>query len=101
MWLTHFLDLSSHKANQFYKGTEIYISKQSVADPVSLLQSYVTRRDALHGAVASLFVQFSGEVPDRNWFDNRFHAALSRDFGGTLHVQEVQPSMHLWDYPNA
>lgn len=74
--------LPYHKADPFYRGTNILHNSQEVADPVALLQEYTARRDALHHARLALFVRENGLHPTRSWFDSRFFALLSREFGG-------------------
>ncbi|KAJ7609280.1 hypothetical protein DFH06DRAFT_920683, partial [Mycena polygramma] len=55
---------------------------KEIADPVVLLHEYVTKRDALHGARAALFLREDGSMPTRSWFDSKFFAVLSREYGG-------------------
>ncbi|KZP33828.1 hypothetical protein FIBSPDRAFT_718620, partial [Athelia psychrophila] len=74
--------LPYHKADRFYRGTDILFTSQSVADPVSLLREYVSRRDQLHGGAPALFVREDGSLPTRTWFDAKFHTLLDRTYGG-------------------
>ncbi|KAJ7888224.1 hypothetical protein B0H13DRAFT_1577079, partial [Mycena leptocephala] len=74
--------LPYHKGDPFYRGTDILFTEQEIADPVSLLFEYVRRRDALHGARATLFLREDGTIPTRSWFDRKFFALLSREYGG-------------------
>lgn len=74
--------LPYHKADPFYHGSEVLLVQQEVADPVTLLQRYINRRDHLHKAKPALFLREDGSHPNRNWFDKHFFAVLSRDFGG-------------------
>lgn len=74
--------LPYHKADPFYRGTDILFTPQAIADPVLLLRYYVSLRDLAHGARAALFLRCDGSHPTRSWFDHRFFALLSREFGG-------------------
>jgi hypothetical protein len=74
--------LPYHKADRFYQGTDILFIRQDIADPVTLLEEYVTRRDALHGVHAALFVRCDGSIPNRSWFDTKFFSMLDRAYGG-------------------
>jgi hypothetical protein len=74
--------LPYHKADRFYRGTDILFTHQDVADPVTLLQEYTRRRDARHGGKTALFLREDGTIPTRSWFDNKFFALLDRQFGG-------------------
>ncbi|KAF7371914.1 DNA RNA polymerase [Mycena venus] len=74
--------LPYHKGDPFYRGTDILFTAQESANPVSLLREYATRRDALHGARAALFLREDGTIPTRSWFDKKFFALLSREYGG-------------------
>jgi len=74
--------LPYHKGDPFYHGTDILFSQQEVADPVMLLKEYVDRRDSVHQARLALFLREDGSHPTRSWFDARFFAMLSREFGG-------------------
>jgi hypothetical protein len=57
-------------------------TEQEIADPVSLLRQYVGKRDALHGARSALFLRQDGSIPIRSWFDRKFFAILSSEYGG-------------------
>jgi hypothetical protein len=74
--------LPYHKADRFYRGTEILFTCQDIADPVALLQEYVSRRDVLHGGKTALFIREDGTLPTRSWFDKKFFSLLDRRFGG-------------------
>jgi hypothetical protein len=74
--------LPYHKGDPFYRGTDVLFMAQEIADPVTLLREYTTRRDALHGARAALFLREDGTIPTRSWFDKKFFALLSREYGG-------------------
>jgi hypothetical protein len=74
--------LPYHKADPFYRGTDILHHAQDVADPVALLSEYVSRRDTLHLGRLALFIREDGSHPGRSWFDRRFFSLLSREFGG-------------------
>ena len=74
--------LPYHKADRFYRGTDILFTRQDVADPVTLLQEYTTRRDARHGGKTALFLCEDGTIPTRSWFDGKFFTLLDRQFGG-------------------
>lgn len=74
--------LPYHKGDPFFRGTTILFTRQDIADPVQLLIDYATRRDAIHGARAALFLRANGTIPTRSWFDKKFFAVLDRTFGG-------------------
>lgn len=74
--------LPYHKGDRFYRGTDILFTSQEIANPVSLLQEYVKRRDAVHGGRAALFIRENGSHPTRSWFEKKFFAVLDRSFGG-------------------
>jgi len=74
--------LPYHKADRFYRGTDVLFIHQDVADPVTLLQEYATLRDARHGGKTALFLRENGTIPTRSWFDSKFFALLDRQFGG-------------------
>ena len=58
--------LPYHKADPFYHGTDVLFTQHDIADPVSLLQEYVSIRDRLHGARPALFIRENGSVPTRS-----------------------------------
>lgn len=74
--------LPYHKADQFYRGTDILVGRHDIADPVALLREYVMRRDHIHKSRAALFLLEDGSHPTRAWFDSKFFALLGREFGG-------------------
>ena len=74
--------LPYHKTDPFYRGTDILFSSQRSADPVSLLQDFVTARDKLHGARNALFLCKDGSHPTRAWFDAKLFSFVDRSFGG-------------------
>jgi len=74
--------LPYHKADRFYSGTDVLFIEQDVANPVQLLHEYVSRRDAIHGVHAALFIREDGSLPNRSWFDTKFFAMLDRTYGG-------------------
>jgi len=74
--------LPYHKADHFYRGTDILFTPQDVADPVALLQEYAVRRDGQHGGKTALFLRENGTIPTRSWFDSKFFTLLDRQFGG-------------------
>jgi hypothetical protein len=74
--------LPYHKTDPFFHGTDILFSTQEVADPVSLLQLYVSVRDSVHGARRALFLRKDGSHPTRAWFDAKLFSFVDRSFGG-------------------
>jgi hypothetical protein len=74
--------LPYHKTDPFYAGTDILFSAQEVANPVALLQQFVTIRDKLHGARRALFLREDGSHPTRAWFDSKLFSFVDRSFGG-------------------
>ncbi|EMD30708.1 hypothetical protein CERSUDRAFT_27739, partial [Gelatoporia subvermispora B] len=74
--------LPYHKGDRFYSGNIILHMPQRAACPVALLRRYVIVCDVVHGAKAALFLTSAGDVPTRLWFDRKFFATLSREFGG-------------------
>jgi hypothetical protein len=74
--------LPYHKADPFYRGTDILLGSHKIACPVQLLHRYISRRDAVHGCRSPLFLTELGLHPTRRWFDKRFFTILDRSFGG-------------------
>ena len=74
--------LPYHKGDPFYRGTDVLFMSQEVANPIFLLQQFVSLRDSHHGAKAALFLRENGAHPTRSWFDVKFFAILDRRFGG-------------------
>lgn len=74
--------LPYHKADPFFRGSDVVFSSHNVANPVQLLQTYTSLRDARHGPHIPLFLQEDGFLPNRTWFDNKFFSFLSHDYGG-------------------
>jgi hypothetical protein len=74
--------LPYHKADPFYRGTDILFSTQDAADPVALLQEFVQARDAIHGARRALFLRKDGSHPTRAWLDSKLFSFVDRSFGG-------------------
>ena len=63
-------------------GTDILFYAQESADPVSLLQEFVRRRDKLHGVRRALFLRADGSHPTRAWFDSKLFSFVDKSFGG-------------------
>lgn len=74
--------LPYHKADATYKGLDIILLSQDIADPVSLLQLYLSCCDARHGTHPALFITAAGTHPSRNWFNGRFFCLLGKEYGG-------------------
>ncbi|KAJ3834131.1 hypothetical protein EV361DRAFT_834467 [Lentinula raphanica] len=74
--------LPYHKADRFYRGSDILLSHHDIADPVFFLSLYTSLRDSCHGARAELFIREHGSLPSRRWFDNHFFSVRSREYGG-------------------
>jgi hypothetical protein len=74
--------LPYHKADPFFRGSDVLFSSHSTADPVQLLKSYTSLRDARHGPRLPLFLREDGSLPNRTWFNAKFFTFLSHDFGG-------------------
>jgi hypothetical protein len=74
--------LPYHKGDRFYQRCDILFIAQEVADPVMLLDKYITRQDALHGARVALFLCEDDSMPSHAWFDTRFFSVLDRSFRG-------------------
>jgi hypothetical protein len=74
--------LPYHKSDPLYRGTDILFTSQTIADPVGLLHMYTMKCDSLHGSRAALWLRQDGSHPTRSWFDKKFFAILSHDFGG-------------------
>lgn len=74
--------LPYHKADPFYRGSDIVFSHHDIANPIHLLQSYTSLRDSHHGARLPLFLCEDGSLPNRTWFNKKFYNFLSHEFGG-------------------
>ena len=75
--------LPYHKADPFYRGSDVVFSQQhEIANPVQLLRQYATLRDKRHGPRLPLFLREDGSLPNQTWFDSKFFAFLSHDYGG-------------------
>jgi len=70
------------KGSSFYRGSDVLFTSQEVADPVSLLATYVLLRDQRHGAATSLFLREDGSQPTHSWFDSKLFSVLDHSFGG-------------------
>ncbi|KIK69837.1 hypothetical protein GYMLUDRAFT_150532, partial [Collybiopsis luxurians FD-317 M1] len=73
--------LPYHKADHFYRGTDILFCEQTAADPVSLPKEYCTLRDKLHGARPALFICRDGSLLTQSWFESRLHNMFGKEFG--------------------
>jgi hypothetical protein len=74
--------LPYHKGDPFFRGSDILLIPQTIADPVLLLRLYTQLRDRIHGARSPLFLRENGQHPTRAWFDKRFFAVMDRSYGG-------------------
>lgn len=74
--------LPYHKADPFFRGSDVIFSQHEVANPVDLLKAYTLRRDTCHGARLPLFLREDGSIPNRAWFDAKFFSFVSHDYGG-------------------
>lgn len=74
--------LPYHKADPFYRGSDVVFSQHDIANPIHLLHSYASLRDIRHGARLPLFLCENGSIPNRTWFDAKFFKFLSHNFGG-------------------
>ncbi|KAJ7933645.1 hypothetical protein B0H13DRAFT_1592198, partial [Mycena leptocephala] len=74
--------LPYHQGDPFYRGNDILFTEQDIAKPICLLRDYAIRRDRLFPFRTELFLREDGLAPTRSWFDKKFFAVLSRDFGG-------------------
>jgi hypothetical protein len=74
--------LPYHKGDPFFHGSDILLTPQHIADPVSLLRLYTHLRELKHGARSPLFLREHGLHPSRAWFDKRFFSLLDRSYGG-------------------
>lgn len=74
--------LPYHKADHFYRGTDILFTSQNITSPVGLMKEYIGLCDALHGSKSALFIQEDGSVPTGYWFDQKLFTLVSREYGG-------------------
>jgi hypothetical protein len=74
--------LPFHKGDPFFQGSDIIITPQDIADPVSLLQIFTQLRDRRHGARSPLFLRENGLHPTRSWFEKKFFALMDHSYGG-------------------
>lgn len=74
--------LPFHKGDPFFRGLDILLTPQDVANPVLLLQFYTQLRDRKHGARSPLFIRENGQHPSRAWFDKIFFSVLDHSYGG-------------------
>lgn len=75
-------DLPYHKTDRFFTGSQVMFAHHDIADPVKLLQQYMSRRDSLHGARFALFLRYDGSVPTCSWFDLKLSSFVDRSYGG-------------------
>jgi hypothetical protein len=92
--------LPYHKADPFFRGTNILFSPQESADPVSLLHDNVQARDKRHGACRALFIREDGSHPMRAWFDSKLFHSLTGHLGANHHEQAGLRSLLLLDFLN-
>jgi hypothetical protein len=55
---------------------------QEIENPVSLLQDYMKRLDAIHGARTALFIHENSSHPTRWWFETKIFTILNHSFRG-------------------
>lgn len=73
--------LPYHKTNPFFCGTDILFTHQETADPVSLLQEYVSNRDKIHSFCRALFLREDRSILTRAWFESKLFAFIDHSFG--------------------
>lgn len=75
--------LPFHKADRFYKGSEILIlSNMTPANPVAVMQRYIQSRDHLFPENPFLWLRENGLPPRRKWFIDKLREHCSSDVGG-------------------
>ncbi|KAF8228045.1 hypothetical protein L208DRAFT_1293556 [Tricholoma matsutake] len=74
--------LPYHKSDSFYRGTNVILTKQDVANPLRRQPINMSWHDHLHGARSALFLQENGSHPSRSWFDLKFFTILDRRYSG-------------------
>jgi hypothetical protein len=74
--------LPYHKGDPFFRGSDILLIPQDIANPVLLLRLYTQLRDHKHGARSSLFLRENGRHPSRAWFEKKFFLVVDHSYGG-------------------
>jgi hypothetical protein len=74
--------LPFHKGDPFFRGSDILLIPQTIANPVLMLQLYTQLRDQKHGARSPLFLRENGSHPSRAWFEKKFFKLVDRSYGG-------------------
>ncbi|KAF8816685.1 hypothetical protein BYT27DRAFT_7220545 [Phlegmacium glaucopus] len=78
--------LPSHKADQFFKGSRILVTKTQFPpiDPLSFFQRYLTSRDLLFPLVLPLWLTSTSAVPNRCFFITHIHSFFRDSIRGHL-----------------
>ena len=74
--------LPFHKGDPFFRGSDILLTPQSIANPVLMLQLYTQLRDQKHGARSPLFLRENGSHPSQSWFEKKLFKLVNRSYGG-------------------
>jgi hypothetical protein len=76
--------LPAHKADRFFEGNVIVISRPASAplDPFPIFRAYLRSRDHRDRFSPFLWLDSRGAVPTRSWYLARLHALLPHTFGG-------------------
>lgn len=75
--------LPGHKADRFFEGNTVLISKQlESADPFSWFSKYLHSRDHLFPLQSPLWLRENGLIPSRSWFLDRLHHFLPPSYAG-------------------
>jgi hypothetical protein len=74
--------LPYHKGDPFFRGSDILLIPQTIANPILMLQLYTQLRDLKHGARSPLFLRENGSHPSRAWFEKKFFKLVDRSYGG-------------------
>ena len=90
--------LPYHKADPFYRGSDVIFSQHDVADPVLLLKSYTSMRDTRHGPRLPLFLCEDGSLPNRSWFDRKFSLSYPMISGVIPPALGVPLILPLWAF---
>ncbi|KAF8805585.1 hypothetical protein BYT27DRAFT_7224774 [Phlegmacium glaucopus] len=76
--------LPSHKADHFFKGNHIIVTKDQFPpiNPLFFFQCYLISQDSLFPLASPLWITSDGSIPTRHFFMSRLHHFFSNDISG-------------------
>ena len=76
--------LPSHKADPFFEGNHVIVTKKQYADidPLFIFKAYLQSRDTLFPLSSPLWITSKGRVPTRSFFITRLRHFFDKDVAG-------------------